>query len=135
MVLSEWRKQMKEMIHTKNWKRVMYFVIGLIATVAYRIILFTGEMWTKVMWYVGTLGFVLYFWHRAEVQQKRADLVSDNDLIRIVSGMKKLKVEQKQALNYLVRTSVTSKARWNSLMIFWLSLVALVVGAVYDFVL
>jgi hypothetical protein len=124
---------MKEMIHTNNLKRWFFFVVGIIATVAYRIIIFTGERFAQIMWYVGTLGFVLYFWHRAEVQQRRADLVRDNDLINIVSRIKRLKVEQKQALNYIVRTSLTSKVRWNSIMIFWLSLVALVVGVVFDF--
>lgn len=126
---------MKELIHTSQFKRWFFFVSGIIATIAYRAIIFTEGLWTQVLWYAGTIGFVLYFWHRAEVQGKRADLVRDNDLVKVVSEIKRLKVEQKQALNYLVRTAVTSKAKWNSLIIFWLSLMALVVAVIYDFVI
>lgn len=126
---------MKEMIYTNSFKRWSFFVIGMIATIAYRVIIFAGEVWANVLWYVGTIGFVLYFWHRAEVDKKRANLVRENGLIDVVSDLKKIKKEQKQALIYLVKTSLTSKSRWNSLIIFWLSLLALGVGIVYDFIL
>jgi len=122
------------MIHTNRFKRLFFFVMGLIATIAYRVIIFLDGSWFQASWYIGTIGFILYFGHRAQVQKKRADLVRNNGLVEIVSKMKKVNVEQKQALNYLVRTAVTSKVRWNSLMIFWLSVLALVVGIIFDFV-
>lgn len=126
---------MKEMIYTNSFKRWSFFIIGMIATIAYRVIIFAGEIWTRIFWYVGTIGFVLYFWHRAEVDKKRANLVRENELVNVVSNLKRIKREQKQALIYLVKTSLTSKSRWNSLIIFWLSLLALGVGIIYDFVL
>lgn len=126
---------MKEMIHNNQFKRAFFFVAGIIATLAYRVIIFLEGSWLKISWYLGTVGFILYFGHRAQVQKKRALLVENNDLIKVVGGIKKINPEQKQALNYLVRTAVTSKARWNSLMILWLSVLALVVGIVFDFIL
>jgi RPA family protein len=84
---------------------------------------------------VGTVGFVLYFGHRAHVEKRRAELVEKNDLVAIVGKMKGFSREQREALDYIVRSSVTSRVRWNSLFIFWSSIVALVVGIILDFVL
>ncbi len=115
--------------------RLLYFWIGLAATVAYRLIIvfsFYSPIWVKISWYVGTVGFILYFWHRFKIQKKRADLIEDHDLINAVNATKYKNDEQKQAMNYIVKTTLTSKARWNSLIIFVLTIVALVVGVVMD---
>ncbi|MEA3414423.1 MAG: hypothetical protein U9Q99_02770 [Nanoarchaeota archaeon] len=127
---------MREIIHANiGFKRWFFFVAGIIATLAYRIIIVLDGMSIKIAWYIGTIGFILYFWHRTYVQKKRAELVRNNNLVNIVNRLKGLKKNQKEALNYLVKSSVTSKVRWNSLFIFWLSILALVVGILVDFIL
>ena len=126
---------MKEMIHSNNTKRLFFFWAGIIATFAYRAIVVLDATWTQIAWYVGTVGFILYFGHRAYVQKRRSQMVVDNDLVSVVSKMKGVKKGKKEALSYLVRTAKTSKARWNSLFIFWLSVIALVVGVFFDFIL
>jgi hypothetical protein len=53
--------------------RLFYFWMGLAATVAYRLIIvfsFYSPLWVKVSWYIGTVGFILYFWHRYKIQKK-----------------------------------------------------------------
>ena len=117
--------------------RLFYFWIGLAATVAYRLIIvfsFYSSVWVKISWYVGTLGFILYFWHRYRIQDKRARLVEEHDLVNAVKATKYKNDEQKQAMNYIVKTTLTSKARWNSLIIFVLTVLALVVGIIMDLV-
>jgi hypothetical protein len=117
--------------------RMFFFWVGIVATLAYRVIIvlnYYSVVLVKVAWYVGTVGFILYFWHRAYVQGKRRKLVLDNDLVDVVGKMSGIKKEQKVALNYLVESAITSKVRWNSLFIFWLSVVALIVGIVLDFI-
>jgi len=107
----------------------------LAATVAYRLIIifsFYSPLWVKISWYVGTLGFILYFWHRYRIQDKRASLVEEHDLINAVEATKYKNEKQKQAMHYIVKTTLTSKARWNSLIIFALTVLALVVGVVMD---
>lgn len=126
---------MKELVSANiGFNRWFFFVWGMAATIAYRIIIFLQEPWVKAMWYLGTVGFIFYFGHRAHVQKKRSELVLHNNLITTVSNMKVAK-EKKKALEYLVRTAVTSKSRWNSLLIVWLSVLALGVALIYDFVL
>jgi len=130
---------MEEVIQSNiGLKRVFFFWSGIIATFAYRVIVILNiysSFLVSVAWYIGTIGFILYFGHRAYVQKKRAELVRDNDLIGVVKRMKGVKKEQKMALDYLVKSAVTSKVRLNSLFIFWLSILALVVGIILDFII
>lgn len=115
--------------------RLFFFLSGIIATVAYRIIIVLNlysSSWVKIAWYAGTIGFVLYFGHRFNIAQKRASLVRDYDLINAVKQARGLDSRKKLALQYLVKTSLTSKSRWNSAIIFLLSLAALFLGIALD---
>lgn len=115
--------------------RLFFFWAGMIATVAYRIIIVLNlysPLWVKVAWYIGTVGFVLYFGHRYDIAKKRADLVKDYKLIETVDKADCFDPQKKLALRYLVETSLTSKSRWNAGIIFILSLAALLVGIFMD---
>ena len=114
--------------------RWFFFWAGLIATIAYRIIIVLNiysPSWVRISWYIGTIGFILYFGHRYDVARKRANLVRDYSLVGALDKCD-IDSEKKQALHYLVKTSLTSKSRWNSALIFILSVLALIVGIVLD---
>lgn len=116
--------------------RLFFFWAGLIATFAYRVIVFLNfysPIWVKISWYIGTVGFILYFWHRYRIEKKRSDLVIEYDLENYLAQWPADPGRKKEAVEYLVRTARTSKSRWNSLFIFWLSVVALVFGVIFDF--
>ncbi len=118
--------------------RLFFFWAGIIATIAYRIIIvlnFYSPLWVKVSWYIGTVGFVLYFGHRYNVARKRAELVKDYGLIEAVQQADRIDAQKKKALYYLVKTSITSKSRWNSAVIFTLSVLALITGIILDFLI
>ena len=115
--------------------RLFFFLAGIIATVAYRIIIvlnWYSPLWVKVSWYIGTIGFILYFWHRFDVAKKRARLIKDYGLIEAVDKIDCIDPQKKLALRYLVKTSLTSKSRWNSAIIFILSFLALFAGIFID---
>jgi len=115
--------------------RLFFFWAGIMATVAYRIIIILNlysSLWVKIAWYVGTIGFILYFGHRFNVARKRARLVSDYKLIETVEEADCIDSQKKLALHYLVETSLTSKSRWNSAIIFTLSFLALLLGIYID---
>ena len=114
--------------------RLFFFWVGIIATIAYRIIIVLNlysPFLVKIAWYIGTIGFVLYFGHRYSIAKKRANLVKDYNLIRALDNCD-IKSDQKQALYYLVKTSLTSKSRFNSGFIFILSVLALILGIILD---
>jgi len=128
-------KSMKVIEPNPKFVRLFFFLAGIIATVAYRIIIvlnWYSPLWVKVSWYIGTIGFVLYFWHRFRVAKKRAKLIKDYGLIEAVDKIDCIDPQKKLALRYLVKTSLTSKSRWNSAIIFILSLLALFAGIFID---
>lgn len=118
----------------KRSVRLFFFISGIIATVAYRIIIVLNlydSFLVKVSWYIGTVGFILYFGHRYDIARKRANLIKKYDLVKIIddSGINK---DEKQALHYLVQTTLTSKSRWNSAIIFAVTLLAFFVAIFID---
>jgi len=113
---------------------LFFFIAGIIATIAYRVIIFLNlysPFLVKVAWYIGTVGFILYFGHRYDIAMKRANLIKKYDLVKIIDNSS-VGGEAKQALHYLVQTTLTSKSRWNSAVIFLLTLVAFIVAVILD---
>ena len=109
--------------------RTLFFLIGIVATLAYRMIIFFNlysPYWVNILWYIGTVGFILYFGHRYNIQKKEAELVEKYKLLKAVEDSKHIKGKQKEALNYIVNSIATSKSRWNSLTIVLLSVLALI---------
>lgn len=114
----------------KIW-RWFFFISGIVATIAYRVIFLLDPFWVEVAWYTGTIGFILYFGHRSLIENKRANMVKDYNLIGALQKSD-LPQDQKSALLYLTKTSLTSKARLNSAFIFWISLVVFILNFATD---
>ena len=79
---------MKELIKSNKWGvRIFFFLIGIIATFAYRVIIVLNiysPRWVNFAWYVGTIGFILYFWHRYRIQNRREKLVEEYNLVDVI---------------------------------------------------
>lgn len=119
--------------------RIFYFWAGIIATLAYRIIIvlnFYSSTWVKISWYIGTVGFILYFIHRFDIAKKRSRLIVEHRLREKLNKntLDQLDNDDKQALGYILKTLVSSKERWNYYAIFILSGIALILGLLFDFV-
>ncbi|MDA3839746.1 MAG: hypothetical protein PF572_01535 [Patescibacteria group bacterium] len=109
--------------------RVWMFLVGLIATIAYRIIVilnYYNDVWVEIAWYVGTIGFIWYFAHRYRVENKRDKLVENLKLASKIQNKKELSDEDRDALVYILRGLKTSLAKWNYIFIFVISFLALV---------
>jgi hypothetical protein len=123
---------MKQQSSSLRW---FFFVIGIVATLAYRVIIilnFYNPLWVKISWYIGTMGFILYFGYLYNLQSKRAELAIQYNLLNVVKRIKEIKGKQKEALQYIVKSNATSKAKWNSAVIFILSVLALIIGIILD---
>lgn len=117
--------------------RLMYFWLGLIATFSYRIIIilnFFEPTWVKVAWYVGTVGFIFYFWSRYKVVKQFSFLIKEEQLVSAVKNVSGVSPEQKKALSFIVETLSKTKAQINYIMIFIMSAVALLAAIILDFV-
>ena len=105
------------------------FLVGIIATIAYRIIAVLNHynpLWVDIAWYIGTIGFIWYFAHRYRVENKRDKLVENLELAQKIQNKKELSPEDRDALVYILRGLKTSLAKWNYVAIFSISILALV---------
>ena len=117
--------------------RLMYFWLGIIATFAYRIIIvlnFFEPVWVKVAWYVGTIGFIVYFWSRYKVVKQFSTLIADEKLEDAVEKAENVSDDQRKALTHIIGTLRTTKAQVNYEIIFILSVLAFAAGLFLDFV-
>ena len=113
---------------------------GIIATFAYRIIIvlnFYSSTWVKISWYIGTIGFIVYFIHRFDISKKRSQLIVKHRLREKLGNdtLDQLSKDDNEALSYILKTLVSSKEKWNYYAIFILSGIALIVGVIFDFIL
>ena len=65
--------------HNKKYLLLIFWV-GIIATVAYRIIVVLNHyssLWVEIAWHIGTIGFIWYFVHRYRMQSYHSRLVKE----------------------------------------------------------
>ena len=118
------------------WLRTIFFWSGIVATVCYRAIVILNHYSPKVSliaWYVGTVGFVVYFWHRYVVSEKRVKLITEHGLIQAVAAAPNLSKAQIDANEYILTTLKSTKEKWNYIVIFVTSILALALGIYLDF--
>lgn len=128
---------MVELHEDKKPLRLAYFWLGIVATFAYRVIIvlnFFEPIWVKVAWYVGTIGFIIYFLSRYRVVKQFSALIRDQKLLSAVEKAGNITTNQKKALKHIIGTLSTTKAQLNYVIIFILSVLALIAGVVLDIV-
>jgi hypothetical protein len=109
--------------------RLLLFWAGIIATIAYRIIVvlnFYSALWVEIAWYIGTIGFVWYFAHRYNIEHKRKKLIIERKIIYKLYHNKPLDKGDRNVLLYIAKSLRSSKAQWNYIAIFAFSLLALI---------
>ena len=120
-----------------HFYRELVFWVGIIATLAYRIIVVLNHystLWVEIAWYIGTIGFIWYFAHRYRVENNREKLIEEKELGHKIKNNIDLSTEDREALVYILRGLRSSKARWNYIVIFVFSIIALVYAVVSDVV-
>lgn len=118
---------MLEYHKSNKYYRYLVFLVGIIATVAYRIIIilnYYSSLWVEISWYIGTIGFIWYFAHRYRVQNHYSEIIRKRKL-KDKLCRNDLDEDDCQALTHIVSSLDSSKAKWNSILIFILSALAL----------
>ncbi len=114
--------------------RNLYFLIGVLATLAYRAIgVIDDTIVIKILWYFGTIGFVVYFAHRYATSERRSRLITENNLEAKINRADGLSELDKASMEYIFHTLRSSKEKWNSVVIFASSIIALLIGVYIDF--
>lgn len=117
-----------------SFVRNLFFISGIIATLAYRaIVLIDDRKILQIFWYIGTVGFIIYFLHRYQISQKRSRLIVENDLEKKIANTEGLSELDKASVGYIFGTLRSTKEKWNSVVIFASSILALLAGIYLDF--
>src|SRR3989338_6218840 len=124
------------MPHLSNhFYRIWIFVIGVVATIAYRLVVVLNhysQFWVEVFWYVGTIGFVWYFGHRYVIENRRDRLIDRLQLVEKIESDQSFNPEDKTALLYILKSLETSLAKWNYIAIFFFSFLAMAYAVYVD---
>ena len=105
----------------------LFFVIGLISALAFRVLIVfvhtTPELFRPV-WYVGIIGYILFFLYRYTISRKRKKAIAEYDLITKLQHNLCLTEEDREVVVYLLFSIQKSRENINYLFIFALSLIA-----------
>ena len=115
--------------------RRLFFWVGILATLCYRAIIFftnANPVVLRVIWYVGTVGFVVYFLHRYQVSTKRARVIEQLRLTERVDEFPNLSDDERAGMRYVFSTLRSSREKWNYYVIFASSAIAIIFGLWMD---
>jgi hypothetical protein len=120
---------------SKQAYRILIFTVGVIATIAYRIVIVLNhysQFWVEVFWYIGTIGFIWYFAHRFNIENRRDKLIEKLNLVKKIENDQPFNSEDKTALLYILKSLETSLAKWNYIAIFFFSFLAIAYALYVD---
>jgi hypothetical protein len=135
---------MKKCIGCVEYKRCqdsfaswLFFIVGLIATIAIRVVtvlMHVDPIYARIAWYVGVGGFFVFFVYKFRVNQARAELIDQQDLVNKINEEKKLNKEDYNLIGGILCALSSKKERINYFFIFFLSAVALLLAIYMDFI-
>ncbi len=114
----------------------VFFLVGIIATVALRVIVVVEEIdpsYGRIAWYVGVIGFILFFIYKFRLLRASAAIIKKSGLRRKLAESGELKREDYKLLSELVCAQDNWKERVNFFVIFFLSSLALLFAVYLDF--
>lgn len=114
-----------------------FFVLGLLSAIAFRSIIVFQHIeprWVRPVWYVGIIGYLLFFLYRYKISKKRKKVIRDFRLIEKVKSNAPLSSEDREVLMYLLSSVKVSLEDLNYALIFLLSVAAIVLDLILTFV-
>jgi hypothetical protein len=110
-----------------------FFILGLVAAIAFRAIIVFQHLeplWVRPVWYIGTVGYFLFFIYRYEITKKRKNAIAEFQLIEKLKADACLQDEDREAVLYILRSIKGSPEDINYLCIFVLSIIAIIADLV-----
>jgi hypothetical protein len=111
-----------------GWVTWLAFAVGLTGAISLRLILIAKACrpeLVRLLWYLGVCGNMLFFMFRAFITHRRRRLITTLRLQEKLHEENSLCPEDYEALRYLVGSLYASKERWNYLVIFIFSIMAI----------
>ncbi len=106
-----------------------FFVLGLLSAIAFRAIIIFEHLdpvWVRPVWYVGVIGYLIFFFYRYAISKKRKRAIEEFQLIEKVMSNAALSVEDRKVVIYLLSSIKKSPEDMNYFIIFMLSIIAII---------
>ena len=119
-----------------NYASWIFFIIGLIATIAIRIVtvlIHVNPVYGKIAWYTGIGGFFIFFIYKFRVIQTRSNLISQRNLVDKILHEEQLTKNDYNLIRAILCALSSKKERINYFFIFGLSAAALILAIYLDF--
>jgi len=115
----------------------IFVIIGLLATVSIRLVTVLmnfNETYGKIAWYIGVVGFILFFVYKYKVFKQRAEFIEQMHLIEKINNNDPLDDNDRKGLSIILCKIMSNKERINFFFIFIASFVALILAIYFDFI-
>jgi hypothetical protein len=99
----------------------LYLWVGLISALLLRLVIIAdhyGDLYARVLWYLGVLGYLWFFAHRYHIATRRVGVIKELDILKKVQNREPLTEKDFEGLNYVLWSISVSKERLNYLIIF-----------------
>lgn len=116
---------------------LIFFIIGLVATVAIRAVTILEHIdpgFGKAAWYIGVLGFVVFFVYKFRVDHSRSAIIRHSGIMKRLSGGDGMSGTDREFIKSILCSLSSTKDRINYLVLFLSSAVALGVAVYLDFI-
>ena len=115
---------------------LIFFIRGLIAIIAVRavtILEHVKPIYGKLAWYVGILGFFIYFAYKYKIEYNRSRLIKTSKLVDKILQGNSIEEADRQMIGSVLCALSSSKDRINYFIIFSSSAVVLIIAFYLDF--
>ncbi len=114
----------------------LFFAIGIISAIAFRALILIDHLdpaLFRPVWYVGVIGYIVFFLYRYVISEKRKKAVKKYDLINKLKKNTCLSEEDREVIFYLLYSIQKSRENYNYLFIFALSALAVLADIILSF--
>ncbi|WP_342305286.1 hypothetical protein [Methanolobus sp. ZRKC5] len=117
-------------------KRIQfYFWVGMISAIFLRLIIiadYYNGILAKALFYLGVLGYLLFFAHRYHIATRRVSVLKDMELLEKIENKTPLSDDDYRGLQYIMWSLSVSKERMNYLVIFAFSIIVIILSLALD---
>jgi len=107
-----------------------FFILGILSALAIRLIIIFKHInadYIRPFWYIGVIGYTVFFAYRFYITSKRKKLITKHELLKKINNANDINQDDKELLEYIVLSIVKSKENLNYLFIFSTSFIAIII--------
>ncbi|MBU0908022.1 MAG: hypothetical protein KKA54_19820 [Proteobacteria bacterium] len=112
----------------------LFFVIGLMSALSFRALMAIKDLQPQLLrpvWYMGIIGYILFFGFRYSITEKRKKAICEFKLIDKLKKGEELSPNDRQVMTYILSSLQKSRENLNYLFIFATSAIAILLDLLF----